>query len=163
MTLQIIEEKKEKNKGGRPRAYNTVEEMQVLIDEYFEIKKGHTRKMVLKSGAIVEIPDPEPVHIAGLCAYLGLTNETLLQYQKKEEFSEPIKNAKQLCEEYAVNMCFKGKNKADFVLMNNFGWRNRSEQENTGQGIVSITAVITEKELEEAQKRLNEKNEENEK
>lgn len=156
MTKEIIETipNPQKNKGGRPRAFKTPEEMQVLIDEYFEIKSGFKRQMVLKSGAIAYIPDPQPVHIAGLCAYLGLTHETLLQYQKKEEFSEPIKQAKQMCEEYAVDMCFRSKNKADFVLMNNFGWRNRVEQENKGHSTVGLTSVVTQEELEAAKEKL---------
>ena len=130
-----------KNKGGRPRAFTSPEEMQILIDEYFEIKRGHERKMVLKNGTIVFVPDPEPVHIAGLCAYLGLTSETLRQYQAKEEFSAPILAAKQICEEYAVDMCFKGKNKADFVLQNNFGWRNRAETENKTESSVKVIYI----------------------
>ena len=155
-----IATKQEENKGGRPRAFNTPEEMEKLINEYFEIKTKNVRKVILKDGqTVVEIPEPETVHIAGLCAYLEITDETLRQYQKKEGFSGSIMRAKQMCQSYAADMCFKGKNKADFVLMNNFGWKNRSEQENTGQGIVSITTVITEKELEEARKRLEKENE----
>jgi len=156
MTLQI----EGKNRGGRPRAFKNPEEMEKLINEYFEIKKGHVTKMVLKDGkTVVEIPEPEPIHIAGLCAYLELTYEGLREYQNREEFSATIARAKQICQSYAVDMCFKGKNKADFVLMNNYGWKNRSEQENTGQGLISITTVITEKELEEARKRLEQQNE----
>lgn len=139
----INEEPKQeaKNKGGRPRAFNTPEEMQVLLDEYFEIKKGHVKKVVLKNETVVEVPDPEPVHLAGVCAYLGITYETLNQYQKKEEFSEPITRAKLMCEEYAVNMCFKGNNKADFVLQNNFKWRNRSETENKTESTTKIVYI----------------------
>lgn len=151
MEENLIEQEpsqKPKNKGGRPRIYKTIEEMQPLIDEYFEIKSGAKRKVVLKNKTVVYIPDPEPVHISGLCAYLGLTHETLGQYQKKEEFSDSITQAKQMCEEYAVNMCFKGHNKADFVLQNNFKWRNRSETENKTESTTKI--IYIDKEEKEA-------------
>lgn len=132
---------KEKNKGGRPRAFNSPEEMQRLLDEYFEIKSGHKKTVILKDGTLVEVPYPEPVHIAGICAYLGITYETLGQYQKQDGYSEPITRAKLMCEEYAVNMCFKGNNKADFVLQNNFKWRNRSETENKSENTVKIVYI----------------------
>lgn len=139
---------KPKNKGGRPRVFKTPEEMQVLLDEYFEIKSGHTRKMVLKNGAIVEVPDPEPVSIAGICAYLGITYDTLSEYQKLDGFSVSITQAKLICEEFAVNMCFKGKNKADFVLQNNFGWRNRSTSENKTENTTKIVYIDKEEKAE---------------
>lgn len=157
MTQEIIKiesEEPKKNKGGRPPIYDNVEQMQLLIDEYFEIKLKNKRMVVLKDETIVYIPDPEPVHIAGLCAYLRLTDETLRQYEQKEEFSGSIKEAKQMCQAYSVDMCFKGKNKADFVLMNNFGWRNRSEQENKGSNFIGLTAVVTEEELANARKKI---------
>ncbi len=137
-----------KNKGGRPRAFNTPEEMQVLIDEYFEIKSGHKKMVILRNETVVYVPDPEPVHIAGICAYLGITYDTLGEYQKREGFSEPITRAKLMCEEYAVNMCFKGNNKADFVLQNNFKWRNRAETENKTETTTKI--IYIDKEEKEA-------------
>jgi len=152
--LILQEEKaKEKNKGGRPRSYNSIEEMQPLIDEYFEIKCHNKKIIYLKNGTKVEVPDPEPVHISGLCAYLGLTRETLCKYQERPEFSDSIKHAKQMCEEYAVDMCFKGKNKADFVLQNNFGWRNRSETENKTENTTKII-YIDKEEKEEYEKHI---------
>lgn len=151
MTKDLIgqEPKQEKkNKGGRPRAFNSPEEMQVLIDEYFEIKSGHKKMVILRNETVVYVPDPEPVHIAGLCAYLGITYDTLGEYQKREGFSEPITRAKLMCEEYAVNMCFKGNNKADFVLQNNFKWRNRAETESKTETTTKI--IYIDKEEKEA-------------
>lgn len=126
---------------GRPRAFNSPEEMIKLINEYFEINEGATTTKILRDGTAVLIPDPQPIHIAGLCAYLNIDSETLRQYQKLEGFSAPIENAKQICEAYAVTMCFRGKNKADFVLQNNFGWRNKSEVENKGETKTKIVYV----------------------
>lgn len=123
------------NKRGRPVIYKTAEEMSIKIDAYFDEAESRWRPMITKKGDLIRVPAPAPVHITGLCDYLDISNETLNQYQKKPEFSEPITRAKRKCEAYAVSQLFEGQkgNKADFVLKNNFkeNWQEKTQVENT--------------------------------
>ncbi len=143
------------NKAGRPPFFKTPEEMWQKIEDYFDTCTKRIRKYST-AGKITKINDPAPMHIAGLCAYLGITNETLNQYQKQPEFSESIAYAKQRCEAYAVDACFEGKkgNKADFILQNNFGWKNRIQQE-VNNDLRVKTVYITPEEIEAYERHID--------
>ena len=58
-----------KNKQGRPRAWDSVEAMQVAIDEYFTDSDANEL----------------PYTVAGLAGALDLTTEGLMNYQKRDE------------------------------------------------------------------------------
>lgn len=117
----------EKKPVGRPRKFKSVEEMQEKIDAYFYEKENRMVDFLLKTGDMIQVKKPAPIHITGLCDYLEICNNTLNEYQALEEFSSSITRAKKRCEAYAVDQCFEGEkgNKADFVLKNNFreSWR----------------------------------------
>ena len=127
--------------------------MDEKIEEYFDICSGRIRKHIIASGKVFEIPDPAPMHITGLCVHLGITRETLSQYSRKPEFSDSIARAKMRCEAYAVDMCFEGKkgNKADFILQNNFNWKNKASQDNNDS--IVIRTIYIEPEEKEAYER----------
>ena len=74
-----MDETRQKHPGGRPRKYSSPEEMQELIDKYFEDCDENQA----------------PKTIYGLANALDLTYERLWEYQGYEEFSELIKRAKQ--------------------------------------------------------------------
>ena len=59
---------------------------------------------------------------------MGISNQELDEYQKKEEFSELIRRAKKKCEAYLVDQCVR-LHKADFILKNNFpaSWQDSNE------------------------------------
>lgn len=136
MTTEII-----KRPVGRPKKFNNVSEMEVLIQQYFHkcatrLKPAMNKQgypMVSEEGTVIEVISPAPIHVTGLCEYLEISNETLNQYQEDPEFSESIARAKKRCESYAVDQLFEGKsgNKADFVLKNNFKWEDRTKQDHT--------------------------------
>ncbi len=142
---------------GRPASYKTPKQMIDKIEEYFIKASSRVREHVTPTGLIVKINDPAPVHVTGLCVHLGICRDTLCEYQKKLGFSDPITRAKQRCEEYAVNSCFEGKsgNKADFVLQNNFGWKNKTEVDTKGSMIVK-TIYIDAEEKAEYEKHISE-------
>lgn len=130
--------------GGRPPKYETVEELQHLITKYFKScweqkidmfgnpifvkdKKGKktNKKVMIQS---------KPYTITGLAVALGTSRETLLNYEKKDRFFDTIKRAKQMCHQYAEDYLFFGKNPtgAIFNLKNNYGWKDKTEQEHSG-------------------------------
>lgn len=129
---------------GRPPKYKTVEELEKLIDKYFlscweqkidmfgnpifmKDKKGKkTNKKVMIQ--------KEPYTITDLAIALGTTRETLIDYEKKDDFSDTIKRAKEMCQGYAERQLFIGKNPtgAIFNLKNNYGFKDKTEQEHSG-------------------------------
>ena len=125
---------------ARPKKFNSVRVLQDKINEYFEKKANSIEERAdTKSGKIFRITVQAPIHITGLCEHLGISNETLNQYEKQEEFSEPIKRAKKKCEAYLVDLCCKGGGtKADFILMNNFKEYWKKEEKVTLDGTIGV-------------------------
>lgn len=90
-----------KNKGGRPKKFSAVEVMQNKIIDYFPYCKEAE-----------EIPDVE-----GLCVYLDICRDTLIEYQKQREFSDTIKKAKVKIFALKKQLAMKGKmNPAVFIF-----------------------------------------------
>jgi len=115
---------------GRPVKYNTKEEVQQIIDNYF---------------TECEINNI-PLTITGLGLALDMSRETLLRYGEKEQFSDTIKKAKQICQNFAEQYLYTGKNVAGaiFNLKNNYNWRE--EQSLNIQGEIDVSKKLSEKE-----------------
>lgn len=124
----------DKRPVGRPPAFTSVEEMQKLIDKYFEDCDG---KVLLdkngnpvrnKVGKIIR-DDRRPYTVTGLALALGFNSRTsLLNYEGKEEFVNTILRAKARVERYAEERLYdnNGANGAKFSLANNFkGWTEK--------------------------------------
>ncbi len=138
------------NKVGRPPMYNTAEEMQVVIDEYFEECRGkplivHDEVMRDKYGVPIII-ESRPPTITGLALALGFTSRrALLNYQGKEEFVHTITRAKARVEQYAEERLFDkdGANGAKFSLANNFeGWKEKQQIEADVSNTVTINVEL---------------------
>lgn len=127
---------------GRPPKYNTPEEMQEIIDLYFDVCKANETEYQF------EIPEkhlslvsswggPVIPTVAGLSLALGMSRQALLDYEKKDEFLDTVKRAKQRIEAYIEQRLF-GNNVTGviFNLKNNFGWRDKQDVEHSGGIIV---------------------------
>ena len=127
------------NLGGRPPLYETPEQMQIVIDDYFKQCDGQVLKD--DDGNTVFDKYGKPVFIGmkaytvtGLALALGFTSrQALLNYQHKKAFVDTVTRAKMRCQEYAENRLYdkEGSNGAKFSLSNNFGWAEKSEIINT--------------------------------
>lgn len=137
----------EKHPGGRPPFYSSVEEMQEMIDKYFEECDGKVLldengvPMRNKYGRIIR-DDRRPYTITGLALALGFNSrQALLNYECKEEFHDAVRRAKARVERYAEERLYDkdGANGAKFSLANNFkGWSEKQQIEgsiNTKQEI----------------------------
>lgn len=114
---------------GRPPKFESVEQLQNLIDAYFE-----SCWEINNDGKNIQV---RPYTITGLANALDTTRETLLDYQEKDEFSDTIKRAKSIVEQYVEEYLFTGKNQtgAIFNLKNNYkGWKDKTEQDVTSGG-----------------------------
>ena len=102
-----------------PVKYSSVSSMERKIEKYFTERANFKSEIYSpKKGDVIEISEQAPLHLTGLCDYLGISNQELDEYQKKEEFSELIRRAKKKCEAYLVDQCVR-LHKADFILKNN--------------------------------------------
>lgn len=132
-----------KHAGGRPLKYTTLLELETIVQAYFRECDPHKeRKLVqqeitLKNGSkswqIVErevLTEQEPYTMAGLARRLGMARSTLMEYKAKDEFSDAIKEARSIVEEYNERRLHTGTNVAGsiFNLKVNFGYREIPEE-----------------------------------
>lgn len=119
--------------AGRPPKYKTPEEMQEVIDAYF--RKGGDEGD--SGGAWMQFGDAEVFAptISGLAFALGMSRQALCDYEKKDEFLDTIKRAKSRVE-IALEQKLYGNAVTGtiFNLKNNFGWKDKQEQELSGPG-----------------------------
>ena len=111
--------------AGRPLKYETVEEMQEIIDAYF----AEDGNAYMKAGEAM-IYNPT---MAGLAYELDLSRQSLLNYAGKDEFLDTIKRARAKVEIHLEQRL--GGNAVTgtiFNLKNNFNWKDKTEQELTG-------------------------------
>jgi hypothetical protein len=107
-------------KGGRPRIYETPDELETAIDAYFE---GSER---------------DEITITGLALYLGFeSRQSLYDYEKDPRFSYIIKRAKLRVEmNYEMRLNSNSCTGAIFALKN-MGWRDKTEVEQSGGLVIT--------------------------
>lgn len=110
--------------AGRPRKYDTPEDMQSDVDAYF---------------AECVAQEKRPT-VSGLAYRLDMATETLRSYGEQDKFTATVKKAKQriemVLEESLAHPACTG---SIFNLKNNFGWKDKTEQEFSGS--VEIAAI----------------------
>lgn len=118
---------------GRPKIWNSKEELQEKIDKYIE------------SCYNAEGEQTRPFTLSGLAYGIGIDRRTLLNYKYDDEFFPTIKKYKDLCENYAEEQLFLGKNVAGviFAMKNNYEWQDKQVSEH--QGGISLFASEIEK------------------
>lgn len=104
--------------AGRPAKYKNKEEVQSILDDYFE-----TDAFIGEGDSKVYAPT-----ITGLAMALGLSRQGLLDYSNKDEFVDTIKKAKQKVEASLEQRLFGGAVAGTiFNLKNNFGWKDQQD------------------------------------
>ena len=140
-------------KIGHPPKYATVEEMQAVIDRYFEDCKGEPiigddGMPILDKFGQPFIIHQRPPTVTGLALALGFTSrQALLNYQAKKEFVDTVTRAKARIEAYAEERLFDrdGQRGAEFSLRYNFRWVNDEKKEDGGEtvcGVAELPAVL---------------------
>lgn len=144
----------EKNKGGRPLKFKSVEQLQEKIEAYFiscwrQKIDMYGNPVFAKDSNGKKTTEPimeqfKPYTITGLAVALDTNRQTLLEYEgevegrdnKDPKFADTIKNAKEKCHAYAEESLFIGKNPAGaiFNLKNNYHWKDQKELDHTSKG-----------------------------
>lgn len=102
--------------AGRPARYKTIEELQEMIDLYFEENE--------------EYPT-----ITGLALFLGFeSRQSFYDYEKVKKFSYTIKKARlQVENSYEISLRKNGRS-GDIFALKNFGWRDNQNIDLTSDG-----------------------------
>ena len=111
-------------KNWRPPIWETVEELEEKIEQYFEYVTQKDDK-----GRFMEIPD-----IEWLAFFLNTTRKTILDYEKKEDFSNTIKKAKDKIFFYKKQLAMMNQiNPTVFIFdsKNNHWYVDKTEVDNT--------------------------------
>lgn len=124
------------NPVGRPPKYKTPEEMQRVIDLYYlacKINRDDDKPPANLSDEdrliVEEVEDIVPA-ISGLAYTLDMTTEAFRNYEQKDEFLATVKRAKQRVEmSLEQRLAGTAVTGSIFSLKNNFGWKDKTEQE----------------------------------
>ncbi len=115
------------NIEGRPWKYASKEKLQEDIDKYLKDCKKRQR----------------PPTMAGMALALNMSRQTLINYGRDELFGSVIARARLQVEQWwEEELPVARGSGVQFNLKNNFGWRDRSEQEITGAGGAPLTTRI---------------------
>ena len=140
-----------KGKGGAPPKYKTKEEMEGLIENYFEECKGKPwldkeGTPISDKGKVLWKEYPKPPTVTGLALALGFTSrQALLNYQGKKEFVDTITRAKMVIEEYAERRLYdrEGVQGAKFNLINNFkGWSENPKNDDMDEILNKLDSIL---------------------
>ena len=130
-----------KNPGGRPPAFETPEELQVMVDSYFESLKIYNGE-----GDHIET---KPALVTGIALHLGFcTRQSFYDYEKKPLFTYTIKVARLRVESsYEGQLFGKCTAGAIFGLKNVGGWSDKQDisTEHTFTGNTQISFADTSK------------------
>ena len=130
------------NPVGRPPKYKNSEEMQSLIDLYYLACRVHRTDnsellIGLDEESLLIVNDIEDVvpTISGIAYLLGMTTQAFRDYEKKDEFLCTVKEAKQRVEmSLEQRLAGTAVTGSIFSLKNNFGWKDKVEQDITSGG-----------------------------
>lgn len=146
-----------KRLAGRPRKFQTVEELEDAIQNYFDscfvpaterikVRTGDDEDQsyefvdspILGKSGEVTFYRIKPFTVTGLAIALGTTRDLLLDYEKNPDFaiySDTIKAAKQVIQDFAESRLFANAQVtgAIFSLKNNYGWVDRTETDITSK------------------------------
>ena len=115
---------------ARPVLYKTPEQMQEVIDAYFQANTFETEHGIVKRYTM-----------SGLANALGMARQSLCNYAQKDEFLDTVKRARAEVEECLEQHLYgNGVAGVIFNLKNNFGWKDKTEQDiNVSKSVNDLT------------------------
>ncbi len=123
--------------GGRPRLYDTPEEFDARVDEYYQHCKA----------------TDEPILWTGLALFMGFSGRAAIdEYLQYEGFSNSVKRAKGMVEYAYEKRLSTGTNAAAPIFaLKNFGWKDTQTLNHGGRvGIVAAGVEVDPKDPIEA-------------
>lgn len=123
---------------ARPRMFDTTEQLQQKIDEYFNI--GVKKRTVIVGKApntkAIEIEVPT---ITGLAIYLGFeSRQSFYDYESEDGFSYTIKRARLFIENEYEEQLQVGNTVGAIFALKNMGWIDKTESKNENTNTTTI-------------------------
>lgn len=115
--------------AGRPPIFKTSEELQTLVDSYFDDLP--TKEIHLGDGRTIEL---HVATITGLTLHLGFSDRaSFYDYEKRPEFSHTIKTARTRIEnDYEMQLRTQSAGHAGTIFgLKNLGWKDQTERKVT--------------------------------
>lgn len=125
-------------------------DLEIKIDEYFKSITYDTPLMIdgepvlnNMGEKIVKTQYAKNPTVLGLCEYLGIVRNTLIEYEKREDMSNTVMRAKQKIAEFKQGMLYELKNPSGvmFDLKFNHGWTDKQQIEHSGETLTNITIM----------------------
>lgn len=142
------------SEAGRPPLFNSPEEMQAKIDEYFqpvqvEFNPDHFSGAYM-AGTLPPLPKSNNVTITGLALYLGFeSRQSFYDYEKKPEYSYIIKRARLRVENGYETALLNHKNPTGPIFaLKNMGWTDKQEIDQKTEHSGGITIKFEEPDLQ---------------
>jgi hypothetical protein len=126
-----------KNDTGRPEKFLDPKELEKKGMKYIDDCRNNKK----------------PITVTGLCLCLETTRDTLMEYQRKKEFSDTIKRLKLYAENYAEEYLYNPNGRAvvgAIFALKNFGWSDKLEVETRS----TTPGALTPEEREAARERI---------
>ena len=114
----------ELRKVGRPLKIETPEQMEKILNEYFETTEENK------------------ITITGLCLALDLDKSTFYDYEKRKGYEDIVRRARMIVENsYEMSLRESGRT-GDIFALKNFGWVDKQEQEVNQQSRINIINTL---------------------
>lgn len=123
----------------RPPVFNTPEELQVKVNEYFD--KWYRKKKINLNWEEKEVP---AITTTDLALYLGFeSRQSIYDYAKREKYSYIIKRALFFIErEYEEKLLFSQNTSWAIFALKNMWWKDQTAIENMNTNI-DVTTTLT--------------------
>lgn len=135
-------------KVGRPLIFETVDELDMAIQNYFADCDPHAAKALVETGHDAQgnmlydtrtvLTEQKPYTSYGLARFLKIDRKTLLNYKNRDQYFPSIQAALNRIAEYAESQLYGPyANGAKFSLTNNFKddeWSDRKAVDHTTKG-----------------------------
>ena len=131
------------NANGRPLAFPTPLDLAERALAYFKACDNHTKVIFGKDG-VIDVPDPQPKTIPGLCSHLNICVNTWNNYAKRENYAPVCAWAATQCEASVVDGMIHNRYAqagSIFYLKNKHGYVDKHEIEKSGEDTTQIRFV----------------------
>ena len=129
---------------GRPLKFETPEEMQIIIDEYFNSCEPEIIKIndeIMRDSKGLPIYKMNPPTITGLALHLGFeSRQSIYDYEDRKEFSYTMKTARLKCENFLESHGISGEipPSISIFMLKNYGWTDKQEIEHKGNVVLNF-------------------------
>lgn len=132
----------DRHPGGRPRIYESLEELEQAIEDYFFPEQDIIGVSGYPTGEKKKIRISKP-SVTGLALALGFADKTTLyEYRDRPEFSYPIKRSLTMIEQWHEERLSENSVAGAIFALKNMGWKDKTETDLNHSGTAEWSVVM---------------------